>query len=348
MATLSEVARLAGVSIGSASRVFNRHPTVTPETANAVHKAAEELSYLHPSLRRAPSGIEVRRIALITLGMDRSLSNLPVIATLLQGVHTRASSFGLDITVCDVPDLNAVPRVLHEKGVDAVVLKAALQGDAKSWQSPAVTAATNLPHVWLLGRPSGCSGDTCNTDDQAVGRIAAEYLSAKGHKHVAFLNPKPDHESFLQREAAFCWHAGQAGLRVARLLSKPAKSVLPIKPVGDISEVEVLLEKCLKMHDRPTAVFVPADSIAVLLYRAMAQRGLQPGKDLGIISCNNETALCAALFPTLTTIDIRAEQIGSYGVDHVVWRAAHPADFGEISTTLAPTLVEGGSVQQIK
>jgi DNA-binding LacI/PurR family transcriptional regulator len=76
-------------------------------------------------------------------------------------------------------------------------------------------------------------------------------------------------------------------------------------------------------------------------------RGLVVGRDLSVISCNNETPLLAGLYPQLTTIDIHANAIGRRTVDQLAWRIAH-RDQPAMDVSLEPSVVAGESVISIR
>lgn len=350
MASIRDVAKIAGVSVGSVSRVYNGNPKVSEDVARRVKAAASEVGYTHPRQSRR-GGVRpqtrVRRIGLITLGMDRSLVGLPVIAELLQGVQRRAEDYGQSVVVCDAPDPREVPDALEDGDVDAVVVKSALEGSAAQWRTDAVRAIERIPHVWLTGRPNGCIGDVCRSDDFEVGRLASEHLVGRGHKKLAYLNPKPGHGVFRERQASFVWHAEQSGSSVISYLGRRIPSEFPVNPASDLGEVSALVDELVNGDEIPTAIFVPADSIAVPLYRVLASRGIRVGEDISVISCNNESLLCSVLYPAITTVDIRAEEIGECAVDHLVWRADNPMACTDMSISLAPRLVEGDSVREI-
>jgi DNA-binding LacI/PurR family transcriptional regulator len=345
MATILDVARKAGVSAGSVSRVFRGAANVAPETGRAVRAAAKALGYVHPSERRpSPHGLPValRRVGLVTIGMAHSLSRLPVVASLLEGAAAELETRGLVAVSCDAPDPSSVPAALRAGQVDGLLLKAGLEGSEEDWsKAPVLEAARRFPHVWILGRPAGARGDMVGSDDAAVGRMAAERLVSRGHRRVAFLSPKSDHRLFVDREVAFLGWARRLGAEAVSVTGPRNPKPFPIRPVGDVETVAALLERALKA--RATAVFVPADSVAALLYRAMAERRLRPGRDLAVVSCNHEALIRDGLTPALTTIDIHAAAIGARGVDQLYWRSARPADPHESSVLLAPTLVEGAS-----
>jgi LacI family transcriptional regulator len=107
-----------------------------------------------------------------------------------------------------------------------------------------------------------------------------------------------------------------------------------------------LVDQALALRSRPTALFVPADSIAVQVYRALAMRGIAVGQTMSVLSVNHEHPLLDSLFPRLTTIDIHAGEIGRRAVELLFWRLEHP-EAAESSLHLTPTLVPGESVAPI-
>jgi LacI family transcriptional regulator len=346
VATIVDVAAKAKVSVGSVSRVFRGHANVEPATVEAVLKAAKALGYEHPTRRRpTPHGLQVqlRRVALVTLGMAQSLSRLPVVASLLEGASQELTERGIVTVVADAPDLSVIPPALASNQVDGVIVKAGLQGDPSHWRAPAVEAATAFPHVWLEGRPAGVGGDMVGSDSWAVGRIAAERLVERGHRRLAFLSPKSDQRLFLERQASFEWHARRLGADVVAAMGDSKGGAFPVQAPQELKEVAFLLGRLLSGRSRPSALFVPADSIAVLAYRALQERGLKPGKDLAILSCNHETALVEGLHPSLTTVDIHAREIGARAVDQLYWRAGRPGNSLRVTVSVAPRLIEGDS-----
>ncbi|MCF7974969.1 MAG: hypothetical protein K9N55_14220, partial [Phycisphaerae bacterium] len=64
--------------------------------------------------------------------------------------------------------------------------------------------------------------------------------------------------------------------------------------------------------------------------------GIQPGRDLEIISCNNETSLLAGLAPRPISIDIQPETIGKKAVEQLRWRILHPDDESQITIEVSP------------
>ena len=119
------------------------------------------------------------------------------------------------------------------------------------------------------------------------------------------------------------------------------------RPKSQAGVASLLDEILLAQQDRPTAIFVPADSIAVLLYHALAERGLRVPDDISVISVNREEGLIAGLFPSLTTIDIRSEEVGREAVSQLRRLLESNESASRQDLQIDPALVPGDSVKSL-
>lgn len=350
-ATVKDVAKAAEVSIGTVSRVLSGEPNVTAETARRVMDAVNQLGYSRLRKRKHDAdGMQLVRknIAMLLLGMDRSLATLPSVACGIHGSESALSKAGANVLLSDVPTVDSVPASIVQQNLHGVLAKAALQGKLIKSADPALLERLRaIPTVWFLGRPQGADwGDVVESNDNEVGKLAAEYLLRRGHRRLAIVDPKPDHVTLGQRCASFSWHAAEGGAKVEKVLGDSKDWTLPLQPVDDVEMVDKLVGRLLKLRSKPTAIFCPADGIAAMVYRSFARRGLQIGREMSLISCNNELPLLSGLFPEVTTIDICAEQIGRQAVDQLIWRLGH-AESPTVSVSVKPRLVEGMSVKDL-
>jgi DNA-binding LacI/PurR family transcriptional regulator len=280
----------------------------------------------------------------VLLGFHRSLVELPVVAAALHGVEAAVARAGGTLAFIDLPDPSSPPATLRERAYDALVCKAAQQGDPLARCPRALAESLRArPLVWLLCRPLAGVGDTVDADDVDLGSRACEHLLAHGHRRLAVLDPDPGHRTLERRRMAFCWRAQQAGIQPLSLVGGAPRRALPLRPI-DAARVDALVDRLLAARPRPTALFCPADSIAALVYRALAARGLSVGADLSLVSGNNEAPLLAGLHPGLDTFDVRAELAGRRAVAQLAWRLEHPDEPPGMTIHIAPTLVQRGSV----
>jgi LacI family transcriptional regulator len=86
----------------------------------------------------------------------------------------------------------------------------------------------------------------------------------------------------------------------------------------------------------------------VQMYAALQRRGVRPGVDVGVVSCNDERSLVMGLDPALTTVNVRAEAVGRAAVSRLLWRMAHPTDETIARLLVEPALSERHSVPERK
>ena len=357
--TIVDVARAAGVAVGTVSRVFNNAADVNAAIRMRVLEKARELNYTRLRQRRSRGSgsgsngtlAPGAAIGAVFFGMEDTLVQLPVVSTGLQGIESTLSAHGRSLMIANIPNGDRVPPFLRDGSVAGVLLKGPNQGLLPSpAQNELVRAILAVPHVWLMGRPANATGDHCNFDTSMAGRLAVEHMHARGHRRIAFFNPKPGQIQFERVKAAFVANAARLELSWSLLESEPATVLTwPLPAITNQDKVEALVERWLAipLPIRPTALFVPSDRTAVQLYSALARRNLVVARDVSIISCNNERSLLSNLHPGLTSIDIHAEFIGQRAVDQLLWRIAHPLEPNTVQLLAEPTLVERESVATI-
>jgi LacI family transcriptional regulator len=355
--TLQTVADAANVSVSTASRALRGHSAISEESTARVRQVAQSLNYRPLRKRRtarleaplAGSGLAGKRLAVVSLGMDRSLLLLPAVAEAISGAEEAVSARGAQLQLLHVPDLNQSLTAHANLELDGVFLVGAMQGRHVADSSSAfVRKLMSLPRVWLLGRPDGCSGDAVGVNDFRLGAMAADYLAEHGHQQVAFVGPKPDHVLMMRREDGFCAQGFRRGLTIQRYVEAPAEGwSLPLKPPSTIDSVQTLIDRLLDASPRPTALFAATDSVAAMCYRALAVRGMRVGQDISVISGNNDETLIQCLYPQLTTFDIHALQLGRLAVPQLASRLLSKLDLPHIELSLEPTLVQGESVASL-
>ena len=349
--TVRHIADRAGVSTATVSRALRNDPRISAETRVAVHRAAEAMNYRRlraPSLgSESRAVLEGKRVSILLLGLDKSLEALPSVAMALQGLTESLSLAGATTLLHDISDPGKVPPSLRDEPADGLIIRASSQGDILSaLPAHALSALRRLPTVWLLGRPMGATwGDGVLTNNWALGEIAAQYLAQCGHRNVASLLAKPQHYHINQLNLAFATVATRLGVH-ATIIEGREQPPYPQRPVEDIGAVADLVDRALSASPRPTALFCPPDSLARLVYRVLAERGLRIPEDISVISTNNEAAANALLTPPMTTVDLMLGLAGKKAVAQLAWRLEHRNE-PPVDVSLLPRLVEGLSVKDV-
>jgi DNA-binding LacI/PurR family transcriptional regulator len=353
-ATVVDVAKAADVAVGTVSRVLNNHADVNADIRARVWNAARTLNYTRIRQRkgRREASERVGNIAVICFGMEDTLVQLPVVSSALQGIESALSQSGRSLMLANIPEGDRVPPFLTEGHVEGVILKGPNQGLLPDEQtSELIQRIYRLPRVWLMGCLPGARGDHCNFDTEAAGRLAAEHLRRMNHRRAAFLNPKPGQTQFEKVRTSFCAAFAELGGEPSVLeVSRPERLAWPLPAITHQDNVDHLVDRWISQpaKTRATALFVPSDRTASQLYSSLERRGVGVGRDLSVISCNNERPLIMGLHPGLTTIDVHAETIGHRAVDQLLWRIAHPHEPLSIQLLIEPTLAERASVAALQ
>ncbi len=356
--TVLDVAAAAKVAVGTVSRVLNTPDAVGADIRQRVLDAVARTKY-KPLRRRQKTiqgdGVASRRqrgnLGVLLIGMDDSLTHLPVISEALHGVELAMAAGGMNLMLANVPKADRVPVFLARNQVDGLILKSPLLGDLRSCASPALVEAINrTPHVWLIGKPESGEGDMCGTDSDSGARIAVEYLHARGHRRIGYLHPRPGQTRSEGLKRIISLHLQRLGMQATFLENAPPENVRwPLPAITSPTDITPLLTKweAMPAAERPTALIVSADSIAVQLYQALRHKGLRVGRDISLLSFNHERPLVMGLDPALTTIDIRAEAIGRRAVEQLLWRLRNRSESTSAKILVEPRLVEGASVATI-
>jgi LacI family transcriptional regulator len=302
LATISDVARAAGVSVATVSHVINATRPVLPDTRRKVLAAVDELAYRRDgvarSLRRAKTG---------TIGvMIADISN-PFFAALVLGVE--AAVHGADdphtLILCNTEENAAKERlyldVLQEKRVDGIIM--APVGP----NGPACRRLieAGLPIVCVDRVLEGLECDAVVLDNrEAAGRVV-RHLLAQGHRSIAMLRAAQWTDTMDSRAAGW-----RDALRAAGASTGPA---LVVTSESRIASAQVAALALLDLDPRPDAVFTTNNFMTLGLMQAMAERGLRCPDDLAIAGFD-DFPWADAFHPRLTAVAQPAEQMGREAV----------------------------------
>jgi LacI family transcriptional regulator len=354
--TLADVAKAAGVALGTASRVLNNFTDVDAATRQRVLHMVEALRYRPLRNRRARENgggdeTKTRNIGLILLGMDDSLVHVPVLTEILHGVESAVAEMSGNLLLANLPNADRVPALLKNNQVEGLIVKISQYSELPNPEKhPVIKHLMRFPIVWVWAKPTGAPGDLCSFNHETAATIAAAHLHEYGHRRVAFLNPKKGKSSLEHIKKEFSFACESRGLSMVALESASSQvSSWPEPALTSADELVPLVEQwqAIRAKQRPTAIFVPADNIAVHVYTALEQKQLKIPRDVSVIACNHEKSLISSFKPRLTTIDVCASRIGTMSVEQLVSRLRSPLDNTTHTFLFEPTLVAGSSVARV-
>ncbi|MFE0250805.1 LacI family DNA-binding transcriptional regulator [Streptomyces sp. NPDC059010] len=303
-----DVARLAGVSQKTVSRVFNGERYVSDEVRRRVLEAAEELGYRINSAARALASGRSRSIGVVTLG-----TALYGPASLLTGIERAARDAGYALRVVttlegDPGGVAGAVESLLEQGVDGIVISEPIDEGA-------VSLSVDVP-VLVLGAPAAFGGPravTAGAGAESLARAATEHLLSLGH-------PTVHHLAGPQR-----WFAARDRLEGWRAALEAQGREQPPVMVGDWSAESgyVAGRELLASAGDVTAVFAANDDMAIGLVRALVEAGLRVPDDVSVVGFD-DVPVAGYVTPPLTTMRQPFDAVAQEGLRLLVQAIEKP------------------------
>ncbi|MEU1970874.1 LacI family DNA-binding transcriptional regulator [Microbacterium sp. NPDC019599] len=326
-ATISDVARSAGVSPAAVSKVLNNGYGVSPAMREKVTTAIAELGYRPSSAARSLRG---RSHSLGVIADVRSLS----VVRVLDGIESTLDGSALDILIGPAgPSPEKQQRgveAMLNRGVDGLILVApGLSHDTLE------TIGASVPMV-LIGRHGAGRGfDTVVDDDAAGSALAVEHLVGLGHTRIAHISMPT---AGLRRPSVLPQTARADGY----LAAMKQHGIEPDLVVTEYTEDGGYRGALLAIdRDRPaTAIFAGTDTVALGVLRAAHERGLKVPGDLSVVGADN---IAVGDLPqiALTTIDPSGETNGATAAR--LLRERIDGRTKPITHSIAPSLIVRGT-----
>lgn len=314
--TIKDVAALAGVSPSTVSRTCKNNPSISEETKERVRKAMAELGY-EPNFQASNLASQnSRTIGIILPASAKEVYENSFYLEAIQGISHYCNGRQYMTTIVTGQDeaeiLNAVRSMSRSGKVDGFIILYSKKED------PVINYLFNEGLLYILiGKATQYTNQTIyiDNDNLLAGREATEYLYQLGHRRIAYLGSDSSLMFSADRKAGY-----QLALASHQLPVRPEYCV-EVKNVSENNEEAI--RGLLMQKDRPTAILVSDDILAVSLERVCLENHLAIPEDLSIISFNN--SLFARLTsPQLTSIDIGAGQLGSEAASQIINHIENP------------------------
>ncbi|HEV2415896.1 MAG TPA: LacI family DNA-binding transcriptional regulator [Candidatus Dormibacteraeota bacterium] len=290
--TLDEVAKAAGVSRATASRVFTGSPKVSEAARKAVERAATALGYIPNPAARSLAGRRSESVGVVM--PDPTVFHDPSISRLLRGIGSELSMNGLQMVLfAPQPDadLNRLEHYLAGGHVDAVLLVMMLEMEAL----PTRLQSRGIPVV-LGGRPkNGLQVSFVDVDHHAGGKNATEHLLGQGRRRIAHL-ADARHPLRAQGFREAMWNAA-------------LRSDLVEFGDADREGGEMAMARLLSRGEEVDAVFAATDAMAIGAMWVMQALGRRVPDDVAIIGFD-DSPLAATTQPALSSVRQPMEDMG--------------------------------------
>jgi len=315
MITMKDVARLAGVSPITVSRVISSPEQVKPATQAKVLKAIEELNFKPNQIARSLVTNRTDTIGLL-------LSNIanPYYPEFILGLETMARSLGKNVIICNAQDYETAAKnldLLLEKRVDGIVITS-FEFESLKLQEKFHTDLENLVHlqhkttpiVLLDPNPRSTTLSCVEVDNYLAGRIAMDHLFSLGHRRIAHISVERDANVWIERMRAYKDAFRRNGLEMDA-------GLVELLPVEDVRQAQEASVRLLQRSPRPTAIFAGNDLLAVGAIHAAHQLGIKVPEQLSIIGIDG-IVIGEQIYPRLTTVAHPQNKVGEVAVQLLI------------------------------
>jgi LacI family transcriptional regulator len=331
MVGIKDVARQAGVSVGTVSNVINRPDLVAEETRTRVQSVISRLGYVRSESARQLRAGASRIVALLVLDMGN-----PFFVAVASGAERTARAAGLGVMVC-----NSAQSVSEELEYLALFAEQRVRGVLVTPADPTGNSldalrGQGIPFV-LVDRvsadPSVCS---VSVDDVAGGKLAVQHLVAAGHRSIVYVGGPPELPQVRDRRAGALAALAEAGLPPEVLTEVSAERL-------DVAAGRDAGSRLLGLGHRPTAVFCANDLLALGVLQSMFAARISVPDEMAIVGYDDIEFAAAAAVP-LTSVRQPAVSMGRLAAEMLMEETVGDvAGHRHRQTVLQPELVVRGS-----
>lgn len=329
--TIRDVAKAAGVSTQTVSRVINNHPDVAPDTLARVQGVIKELGYAPDILARSLIRGRSNSIGIVAFGLEFYGPS-----RLLAGIERQAAEMGYSITLNLIhqpamTDVTALLNALESRRVDGVIWAIPEIGDNRAWARERAISSS-LPMVFVNGDPSTIAAPMIGIDNAAIGRLAAEHLLARGARTIGLVTGPSDWWEARQRADGWRQALEAAGISLDEAwIAHGDWSAESGRRAG--------LE-LMKRNESLDAVFASNDQMALGVMYAAHSLGRRIPDDLAVVGVDNIPE-SSFFWPPLTSIRQRLRDAGAQAVRMLDAQIVGADDNGssDAATLLQPEII---------
>jgi DNA-binding LacI/PurR family transcriptional regulator len=295
--TIRDIARHAGVTIGTVSRALKNQPGIADATRQRIRGVAESLGYNFDKLRST----RVRRVVFLLHRQHNTLAGSPFFSPVLHGVEEACREASIAPSFLSVGPADPVREQLRRHHPDALILAGFFEPEVL-----AVLRETGKPialiDLWASDLPS------VNPDNVHGGFLATRHLLESGRRRIAFLSGSQAHYSIRHRALGY-----RKALYEAKVLADPNLEVVLAPGVEFEQAVNAAMRQLLALPEPPDAVFAYNDGAALIAMRACQDAGLRVPQDVAFVGFD-DIAAAEHASPPLSTLRIDKEALGRAGV----------------------------------
>ena len=315
--TVREIAKLAGVSISTVSRVLNDHPSVDAETRKRVKAVIDANGYV-PKLRAKPSGQQKSVCIVLSDSTGKSVHSHPTVYTILGGLTTRLTELGIKNSLHMLGDNPENIQALLSTKADAFIF-IRTRREQEDIVIPKLLGMKGGVRVMAVNRRlEDKRVSYVNIDDYAAAFHATEYLIRLGHRKIGLITGDESLRNSILRRDGYLGAMKKHGLEI-----RP-EWMLAGEYTEDFGKHAAKHIAELDEDMRPEAVFTTSDVLALGLQKALLKLGFRLPEQLSVIGFG-DVELASYINPPLTTVRIPAREMGIQAANAVNYLIQSPS-----------------------
>ena len=321
---IKEVAREAGVSVGTVSNVLNRPDSVSAATRARVQRAIDRLGFVRNEAARHLRAGRSRTIGLVVLDVAN-----PFFTDVARGAEDVGEAQGAMVVLCNSGEQPDRER-RHLDQLEQQRVMGVLITPVRSENPRLELLRSRGTPVVLVDRGAGIDGCSVAVDDVLGGRLAGQHLVEQGHRRVAFVGGPFSIPQVEDRHAGFDRAVSPAGGSVT-VVRTDSLTVAEGKRAGaQVAD--------MPLTRRPTAAFCANDLLALGFLQEMTRKGLRVPQDMAIVGYDDIDFAAAAAVP-LSSVRQPRELLGRSAMELLLDEVEHPAEHRHRQVVFEPDLV---------
>ncbi|MBG9566853.1 LacI family DNA-binding transcriptional regulator [Brevibacillus agri] len=323
MANIREIARLAGVSVSTVSRVLNNHPYVSEQKRAEIMRIIKERNYVQNS-----NAVHLSTGKTMVVGVTLPLVNNQYYSSIIEGIAAEAARHQYNLMVCQTNNSSeqeqSILRLLKNKKMDGLIMCSRANGcetiDEYAQYGPIITCEAN----------ETAFVSSVHIDHYETFRIGMDYLLGKGHRKIGYCIGRTN--SFNSQHRKRAYHDRLRSVGVTPAPEWAFENCLTVQDGKDIAQRIGQMEE----RARPSALIVSCNHIAAGIVKEAGRLGLCIPDDLAIIGCDDQPV---GELLEITTVSSPSSLMGQYAFEMLYDRIIHQRKEKEVRE-LPPLLVE--------
>jgi len=306
--TIKDVAKYAGLSRTTVSRVINDQPYVSDEKRQCVLKAMEELGYVPNSSARRLRSQKTETLAVLLPRITN-----PFFSHLIEAMEMKASQWGYQVIICQTHESEQKEQdyleLLRTKQVDGVIMTA-VHNDWKVIESyrdcgPIVVCNENIEEAQV---------PFIYVNQEKAAYDATMHLIQQGCKNISFLSGDDDSNVSTYRRSGFLKALEESGL--------PFLPNANYANALDVNSGREIFRELRRLNHQIDGVFTGSDEVAAgMIYEAMKE-GVRVPEDMSIIGFDNQS-ISMLMSPSITTVEQPVQEMGEKCIEVLIDQIEH-------------------------